>query len=412
MTPHEARYAVWLYRTRVGTLYQRGDYTRFVFTEDYLDDPYRPVLGMVFEQNLMARHAAALRLPCWFSNLLPEGRLREWIAADRNVSPQREMELLAQVGHDLPGAVRIMLAEDDSEELDWSSELPAVSSDGVDVETAAWRFSLAGVALKFSMLAKGDRLTLPAYGAGGDWIVKLPDQMYANVPNNEFAMMSLAASANIDVPEIRLVHRDEIDGLPPGVWPGQEEWAYAVRRFDRSVHRVPVHIEDLAQVRNVYPNDKYTGNYETVAALVYRGRDISALQDFARRLAFAILVSNGDAHLKNWSLIYPDRRIPKLAPAYDLVCTAFYMGDGEQLGLKFGGTRRFDRIGLGTFGRLERRLRAQGAGLVECVGDLIEKVGEYWPEHQEKLAVNPALLAYVQDSIVARSRSLLGTQES
>lgn len=106
MTPREIRHSVWLRSDRVGTLVQRGDYTRFVFSPQYLNDPDRPVLGLVFEQDLSARHAAALRLPCWFSNLLPEGRLREWIAADRKVSPQREMELLAQVGHDLPCAPR------------------------------------------------------------------------------------------------------------------------------------------------------------------------------------------------------------------------------------------------------------------------------------------------------------------
>ncbi|MGH3780761.1 MAG: HipA N-terminal domain-containing protein [Pseudonocardiaceae bacterium] len=100
MTLREIRHAVWLRSDRVGTLFQRGDYTRFVFAEEYRDDPDRPVLGLVFEQDLSARRAAALRLPCWFSNLLPERRLREWIAADRKVSPQREMGLLAQVGHD------------------------------------------------------------------------------------------------------------------------------------------------------------------------------------------------------------------------------------------------------------------------------------------------------------------------
>lgn len=120
-------------------------------------------------------------------------------------------------------------------------------------------------------------------------------------------MMSLSASAGITVPPVRLVHRDELDGLPPNVWPGREEWAFAVRRFDRTDAREPVHIEDLAQVRNVYPDNKYQGNYETVAALVYRGRDISGLREFARRLAFTVLISNGDAHLKNWSLIYPRR---------------------------------------------------------------------------------------------------------
>ncbi|MGQ0778449.1 MAG: HipA domain-containing protein [Pseudonocardiales bacterium] len=161
------------------------------------------------------------------------------------------------------------------------------------------------------------------------------------------ASSALSASAGITAPPVRLVHRDELDGLPPNVWPSREEWAYAVRRFDRTDDREPVHIEDLAQVRNVYPDYKYRGNYETVAALVYRGRDIAALREFARRLAFTVLISNGDAHLKNWSLIYPDGRIPRLAPAYDLVSTAFYLGNDEQLGLKFGGTPASERCPAG-----------------------------------------------------------------
>jgi serine/threonine-protein kinase HipA len=127
MTLSERRHAVWLHRHRVGTLHQRGDHTRFVLAPDYLADAERPVLGLLFEQDLHARHAAA-RLPCWFSNLLPEGRLRDWIAADRGVSPHQEMELLAQVGHDLPGAVRITEAGEGGDEPDWVTPLPATHS--------------------------------------------------------------------------------------------------------------------------------------------------------------------------------------------------------------------------------------------------------------------------------------------
>ncbi|MGH3814659.1 MAG: type II toxin-antitoxin system HipA family toxin, partial [Pseudonocardiaceae bacterium] len=193
MTLREIRHSAWLRSDRVGTLFQRGDYTRFVFSERYLNDPDRPVLGLVFEQDLSARHAAALRLPCWFSNLLPEGRLREWIAADRKVSPRCQMELLAQVGHDLPGAVRVLPAPDgEGDEIEWLPKHSPMSAAQHGREQDTWRFSLAGVALKFSMLAKGDRLTLPAFGVGGDWIVKLPDQTYPDVPYNEFTMMSLA----------------------------------------------------------------------------------------------------------------------------------------------------------------------------------------------------------------------------
>ncbi len=405
----EQRHGIWLGPHHVGTLNQRGDYTWFAFTDDYLSDPDRPVLGLIFEQDLRARHASALRLPPWFSNLLPEGRLRDWIAADRQVSPHREMELLAQVGHDLPGAVRV-LPEDTSPAQAGDLATASGHSDTTDAGTGrtGWRFSLAGVSLKFSMVGKGDRLTLPAHGEGGDWIVKLPDRVYADVPRNEYAMMSLASAVGIDVPEVRLVHRDMLDGLPPGVWPDIEEWAYAIRRFDRDDDRNLVHIEDLAQVRNFYPESKYNGNFETVAALVYRGRDLAALHEFARRLTFIILISNGDAHLKNWSLIYPDRRVPALSPAYDLVCTAAYRNDEpEDLGLKFGGTRRFDRIDTQTFTRLQERLRAQGAQLADIVAETVEQTRAKWPQCSALLNGNQTLQDTVHNSIETHSGILL-----
>lgn len=408
MTISEVRYGVWLGSRRVGTLDQRGDYTWFTFTEEYLDDPGRPVLGLVFEQDVRAKHANALRVPAWFSNLLPEGRLRDWIAADRHVSPEREMELLAQVGHDLPGAVRVLPEETAPD--DWDPDaVPTDPYGQVDSGHAGWRFSLAGVGLKFSMVGKDDRLTLPAHGEGGDWIVKLPDRVFPDVPRNEYAMMSLAAAVGIDVPEVRLVHRDQLDNLPQGVWPEAENLAYAIRRFDRDEARGSIHIEDLAQVRNVYPDRKYAGNFETVAALIYRRHDLPALREFARRLTFNILISNGDAHLKNWSLIYPDRRIPTLAPAYDMVCTAHYRTDDEpeDLGLKFGGTRQFTRVTAETFQRLERRLGAD-ADLAEIVYETIARVEAEWPRFASILEGNKQLQAAVDTSIKHHGRSLSG----
>lgn len=405
MSPPEHHYGVWLRDLRVGTLVQRGDHTRFILAESYLADSRRPVLGLVFEQDLGARHAAALRLPPWFSNLLPEGRLREWIAAERHVSAQREMELLAQVGHDLPGAVRVRSVETAEVSPAGNWELDVHNIPEPESLTTRWRFSLAGVALKFSMLAEHDRLTLPASGIGGDWIVKLPDRMYADVPRNEYTMMSLAREVGIDVPDVRMVHRDEVQGLPAGVWTHHEDWAYAVRRFDRGADRGMIHIEDLAQVRNVYPDDKYGGNYETVGSLIYRGRDVTSLQEFARRLVFSILISNGDAHLKNWSLIYLDPRVPSLSPAYDLVSTRYYAGDDEELGLKFGGTKRFERLRLQTLERLDRKLGSD-ADLADVGRDVITKVLSHWPAASEKLKSADGLRLDVAAGIIERARTL------
>jgi serine/threonine-protein kinase HipA len=155
--------------------------------------------------------------------------------------------------------------------------------------------------------------------------------------------------------------------LPDEVWPQQERVAYAIRRFDRAPDRTLIHIEDLAQVRNFNPDDKYNGTLETAAALIYRRRDTASLLEFVRRVAFNILIVNGDAHLKNWSLIYRDPRIPTLAPAYDIVATSIYRPRGlpENTGLKFCGTKRFERITAACFASLQvklglRRLLAPG----------------------------------------------------
>ncbi|MEM9670782.1 MAG: HipA domain-containing protein, partial [Pseudomonadota bacterium] len=45
-------------------------------------------------------------------------------------------------------------------------------------------------------------------------------------------------------------------------------------------------------------------------------------------------------HLKNWSMIYPDRRHAALAPAYDLISTIAFLPD-ENAALKFSRTKRF-----------------------------------------------------------------------
>ena len=239
---------------------------------------------------------------------------------------QREMELLAQVGHDLPGRRPGAAAGEVPIECDLGRRAESYAIElSDDFHQPGVRFSLAGVGMKFSMLRRDDRLTMPAHGEGGDWIVKTPDSRFRDVPLNEFAMMTLAGAVGIDVPEIMLVPRERVDErLPASVWPEREEFAYAIRRFDRDEQRGLVHIEDLAQVRNVYPEQKYNGNFETVASLIYRGRDKESLLEFTRRLTFSVLISNGDYHLKNWSLIYRDGRVPTLAPAYDLVSTAYY----------------------------------------------------------------------------------------
>lgn len=258
------------------------------------------------------------------------------------------------------------------------------------------------------MLRQGERLTLPAAG-GGDWIVKLPDANHAEVPRNEFAMMSWARQLGIEVPEIELRHRDELPELPTAAWSNREDRAYVIARFDRGSSREPIHIEDLAQVRGLYPVDKYVGTFETAAALIYRRRDLPALQEFVRRLTFNLVVGNGDAHLKNWSLIYRDRRQPTLSPAYDLVSTAAYRDDRdpEDLGLKFGGTKRFPAVDRYSFTRLENKLSVPG-DLVPVMEQTVLRAQATWPGARDDLNGLPWVQAWIDRNLPVIRKQLLG----
>jgi serine/threonine-protein kinase HipA len=105
-----------------------------------------------------------------------------------------------------------------------------------------------------------------------------------------------------------------------------------------------VHIEDFAQVYGVYPEDKYKkASYRNIASVIATESDHADVAEFIRRLTFNTLIGNGDMHLKNWSLIYPDRRRARLSPAYDFVSTLPYI-PGDQAALNFSRTRRFDEF--------------------------------------------------------------------
>ena len=281
-----------------------------------------------------------------------------------------------RIGGDLPGAVQVV--PDPEAPIDEGFEAAADGLVNVPGPSGRLRFSLAGVGLKFSMRQEGDRLVIPAHGEDGGWIVKTPDGSYPGLVSNEAAVMRLASDVGIEVPEVHVRHRDQVDELGEGAWPSDEEKAYVVRRFDRTSGG-RVHIEDFAQVLGRFGvgEGKYRSTVETVAAIAYRGRDHASLREMMRRTVFNLFVGNGDAHLKNWSLIYPDRKIARLSPAYDLVCTAVYPNQTD-LGLPFFGTARLSEISRDHFARLQSGLNVDDDDVIDVVDEMIERFSEAW----------------------------------
>ena len=156
--------------------------------------------------------------------------------------------------------------------------------------------------------------------------------------------------------------------------------AYAIKRYDRTAGG-RVHVEDFAQVFNVYADQEYNAtNYDTIGRLIFDlfPNRFEQLAEFVRRLVVNILIGNGDAHLKNWSVIYRDKVTPQLAPAYDLVSTIHYVAN-DSLALNLGGEKRFESIDQTHFDRLARRMDAPPKFVLGVVRQTMAAARREWP---------------------------------
>jgi serine/threonine-protein kinase HipA len=85
-------------------------------------------------------------------------------------------------------------------------------------------------------------------------------------------------------------------------------------------------------VFGVYPERKYKrASYRNIAEVLWAETGETGIMEFLRRLVFNTLIGNADMHLKNGSLIYPDRRRAALAPAYDFVSTIASLPDDTRI---------------------------------------------------------------------------------
>ena len=377
---------IFLGETRVGTIARLdGDASIFTFDDVYLADQDRPTLSLAYKdangEIIAEPRSYRTKIEPFFSNLLPEGTLRDYLARRAGVKAVREYHLLAQLGHDLPGAVRAVAVDAEETEADELDEEAA----GKQAERAL-RFSLAGVQLKFSAIkaqGKNGGLTIPVTGSGGDWIVKLPSARHPDVPEAEFAAMKLAAKIGIDVPEIGLVPLDQIDGIPEGITRYGES-AFAIRRFDRG-EEGPVHTEDFAQVFGVFADDKYeNASYRQILSVLAIETDEQSVVEFVRRLTYSVLIGNGDMHLKNWSLIYPDRRNALLAPAYDLLSTLAYI-PGDDAALKFHSSREWASYTYDELEAIADKAKLPAKLITATAKDVVARFDDAWRSESRHL---------------------------
>jgi serine/threonine-protein kinase HipA len=298
----------------------------------------------------------------FFEALLPEGTVREQIAAQLKLAVTDSYSLLAALGRDCAGALQIAEARRMSEppSARWldSGELDALIAElpshplGIDTNDDRLRLSLAGVQRKAVLVRdNAGRFGQPLHGLPSTHILKpdLATSDYPAIAVNEYFCMRLARAVGLPVANVELTTIAERPCL-------------VVERFDRDSATEPVlrlHQEDLCQALGITPDFKYQlpdwrlPSYEALGNLL----DEHSIRPGADRLAaaesavFHFLVGNADAHAKNISLLHDEEGV-RLAPLYDIVSTEAYPGLNRQLALGIGAEFDPDDIGELAWGDL------------------------------------------------------------
>jgi serine/threonine-protein kinase HipA len=323
---------VYLSGSRVGKLRRPGSGRLSFQYDDAVGSEEPDAIVLSASLPVQAERFANAETRPFFEGLLPEGAVREQVARERGVSPENAFGLLAAIGAECAGAVVVIPEDEDPAPADagtvrWLSDaelgealasLPAHPlGGGTDV-----RVSLGGVQQKLIVTRAPDgRFGQPLEGAPSTHIIKPSLAGWTDIAANEAYCLRLARCCGLRTAASVVAELGGIECL-------------VIERFDRTLtddmRIVRLHQEDFCQALGVLPASKY--EFEggpSVAAVIATLRRLSAapaadITTFLRAVALDYLVGNGDAHGKNFALLYAPGEGPRLAPLYDVVSTAVY----------------------------------------------------------------------------------------
>lgn len=288
---------------------------------------------------LRSRSYAANILPGVLRQNLPEGYLLDWIKERfGKVMKLDDMTILAISGREVIGRVRACQEGDDGTPKHAGESLKSLLTwRGTEdlfahlAERYALASGISGVQPKVVVPAKTDPdkdVIEKVSVKDRSLIVKSSGEDYPGLAENEYCCMSIARAAKLDVPEF---------------WLSDDKKLFIVDRFDIGTHGY-LGFEDMTSLMGKQNEEKYNGSYELVAkavrAFASPANVTPSLNELFASITLSVLLRNGDAHLKNFGLLYTDPTSEdcRLSPLYDIVNTTAYIPK-DVLALKLNGSK-------------------------------------------------------------------------
>jgi serine/threonine-protein kinase HipA len=331
---------------------------------------------------------------------LPEGVLRERLMRRfaKTLGSFDDFDLLALVGKTQIGRLRYSeFAETLSEDVPFQSIEEILKAKGTSelfdylIEKFAIHSGLSGVQPKVMIRAEEESgLRLSPSFTSATHIVKFWDPAeYPELAANEFFCLEIAKRLKFAVPEFSL---------------SEAGHALVVKRFDLGADGKYLGFEDFCVLNGLPTANKYDGGYET--RLFKRTREFipaadrgQALTDLFRLFVLNCAIRNGDAHLKNFGIIYSDvQGAAQLAPIYDLITTTAYI-PADVMALTLEGSQNWpDRRRLIKLGQTRADLGAAFISRIfeetaDAISDVSSEVETYFKEKSKHPGIGELMLS-------------------
>jgi len=378
---------------------------RFTYAPDYAAMAAAPPLSVSLPVRPQPFEGAVARN--WFSNLLPEGAVRDTIERRLRIPARDDFALLSAIGGECAGAVSVgpppRAQSMEPAETDLETLLYLQGDDAGDGAWAAlgtpFRLSLAGAQDKIAVVRAPDgRLRLPQRSEPSTHILKPESRNIAGLRDLEALGLRLARAIGLDAAPAELL---DVAGRN----------ALLIERYDRRLQpdgsRIRLHQEDFCQAMGLPGELKYESqggpSLSSCAALI---RDTlrlgpAALQGFLNWVVYNVVIGNADAHAKNLSLLRPPGGPLSLAPLYDLVPT---LAIAETLldrtpALDIGGAPRIDAVDREHWQRFARAAGYAPNFVCQRVATVAEAVIEHLPRLVGELVDHGADAARLQRTL-------------
>jgi serine/threonine-protein kinase HipA len=409
---------IWLYGIRVALVEQERDRLRLRYTNEALE---RYALGVPLLS--LSLPLTPGRYPhgvvrAFLDGLLPEGEPRRAVAADFDLRAGDTYGLIRALGRDCAGALVIQPDDEPPPPQPTTKTAEPLTAAAIGDLVANLRSAPLGVdaRVRISLAGVHEKLLLtrmpdgswgrPVEGTPSTHILKPQIAEYPNTVENEGFCMRVARHLGLPVSAVEMT---TVNGRR----------VIIVERYDRNVRPdgtvERIHQEDFCQATAIPPERKYEENggptLRRIAGILQGVAGPDSLETLLRAVTVNVLIGNGDAHGKNFSLLHDASGSLRLAPLYDLVSTLVY-GD-DRLAMYVDNVQRTNRVTADRIVNEAARWGLSRGRASEIIAEILDRAPAAAQAARDETEGVPAGVLKVVDSQLAQLRSgVNGTRDA